>query len=252
MSYFEIRQRIQQACKLGGWSNVDPPPQFDVIANRGYREFVRATSGNVENVLISTVANQISYATTTPADTRAWISFWDDALYNYVVGQPGSGWYLPQITQSKLRWRDIQYRDSTVSQPEVWYYDKGNTNTIALYPPPNLNNVVMSFNGIRELPPMVNDDDVTPFSEIYDEAIADFGIWWFAKQYTRGNERQVAKEYLLEAEQLVNQFKAEQVSAESTLINRRVALPPQDYVSTGTRQPVVWPNGYGGPVVPGT
>ena len=249
MSYLEIRQRIEQACKLGGWSNVDPPPDFSFIANRGLKEFVRLTGGNIETSFISLVANQVSYSTfpNDPAlnnyDPRIWCNIWDSMIYQYQVDNPGGGWYLPQITLNKLRQYNIQYMDTPVGQPECWYFDKGNTNTIAFYPPPSQTGIVCMFNGVRELPVMVNDDDMTPFSEVYDEAIAGLGVWWYAQLYTRANERAVAAQYKARADELITEFKHEMTGSEAAFINRRVALPPQPYMQTGTQQVPVYPAG---------
>src|SRR5487761_1912276 len=129
-----MRERTEALVKLGGWSNSVPPPDYGFLVNMGLRVITRKTEYNIEDFTLTTIANQTLYPLYTAVDQRAWIGFWNDALYN--VSAAATAAFLPQTTRSHLRSRDVMWRQTPASSPQMWYWaDPAN---LGLWPAPSV------------------------------------------------------------------------------------------------------------------
>jgi hypothetical protein len=234
--------RIENLITLGSWSNCQPPPDYQFLANWGKAEFVRYTNDNQERAIIVTVAGQAEYPMCgqdpfDPLDFRKWFAWNDDALWNILPGTPGNGSYLPQSTRNKIRNADSQYLDTPASIPYCWY--KAQDQVVGLYPVPADPGVYVQLSGNRDLPPLESYEDELPWHERYVEACCLFGAYFYGKSYARGEELQTLTRYSTEAGLLVAEFNQDNNDKEACLVNRYVQAPIQEYMDAGSR--VTWP-----------
>lgn len=232
MDFQEIQSRVEALVKLGGWSNAVPGPDYAYLANEGLRLLTRQTQHNVETKTITTAAQQEVYSLVDSADTRDWIAFFDDALYN-------TNTWLPQRTRHWLRTLDRLWRQTAASTPAYWYWS--GPQEIGLYPKPSASGTTITLNGPRHEPRMSAVDDKPRIEETFHEGICLFGAWHWGKLFSRGEERDVAKEYLMEAQDYVKEYKSQMASQEAGSVVRTVARPPQEYLGMGSRYIPVWP-----------
>lgn len=241
MTFAEIRDRIEALVKIGGWSNAIPGPDYALLANEGLRLFTRETQHNVEDVSITTVIAQPTYALLqgSPVDTRDWISLFDDALWGGSPLPLGNAW-LSQTTRDQLRISNRLWRQTGTGTPQWWYWSAANQ--VGLYPVPAIAGVAVSFEGVRHEPRLSLDSSIPLANEDFHEGICLFGAWHWGKLYSRGEERSVAKEYYTEALSYTLRYKESLNSQEAALVQRRVSRPQQEYMNLGSKQsPVWWP-----------
>jgi hypothetical protein len=242
LTYSEIRDRIDALIQLGGWSNAVPGPDLGFLANHGLQEFTTESRHNIETLTLTTIANQAVYSllSLTPNDAREWLSFNDDALL--VQGAPLNTAWIQQTTREIVRQGNRLWRVTASGTPAYWYWFQY-PKSIALYCPPATAGQVITFEGLRNESPLMNDGDVPELPEVYHEGICLFGAWFYGKLYARGDERVVAQGYRAEAMDYVNRMKNSMGLVEAKLIQRRVMRPQQEYLGAGTRQvPVYLPS----------
>jgi hypothetical protein len=233
-TFLEIQDRIEALVRLGGWSNAVPAPDYPFLGNEGLRLFSRQSQHNVEDVVITTVANQTAYSlfTGNPVDDRVWIAINDDALWN--SGTLGAIW-LPQATRNQLRAADREWRLRPAGNPEYWYWTKPGAE-IGLWSIPSVSSITISMQGPRHEPEMVNDTDEPLLNEDFHEGICLFGAYHWGKTYARGAETDIVRGYYAEAMEYVSKCKQAMVNQEAGLISRRVQRPAQEYMGTGSMQ----------------
>ena len=220
MTFQEIRTRIQVLCKLGGWDNVDPPPDYAFLANAGVRQFSLEAQANQTNTTVTTVADQSEYALTTTAGS--WLNIQDAS---YGTDQP-----LYKSTESQRRRENPLWFQDASGQP-VYYWMVG-SDTIKLWPPPSTAGVTIYLRGTQMDPVLTNDTD-TPLSPIvFHEAICLFGAWFHGKSYCYGEEKSRAAMYRKEALDIVDKYSENLSAQDDSCIIRRVAKPPVRYTFT--------------------
>ena len=230
MDFDAIRDRIEALVKLGGFATTVPGPNYAFLANEGLRLFTRESQHNVEELTITTVSGQELYSTlftgSTPvADTRDWISLYDDAVYN------GVSW-LPMTTRDKLRAGNPLYRDASNSTPSWWFWTRP-FNQIGLFPKPDAV-VNINFMGARHEPVLDAGTDVPLLGADFHEGICLFGAWHWGKLHSRGEEREIAKEYREEALGYTARCKELMANQEAQHFTRQVRRSRPEYMGLGS------------------
>jgi len=228
MQFDEIRSRIEVLCKLAGWSNEDPLPNYAFLANEGLRLFTQEAQHNVEDVTITTVANQVAYAVSDSTDSRGWVEMFDDAAYGTTAS-------LYQTTRANLRSDNRLWRQAAAGTPQAWYW--ASASTIGLYPKPSASGTSVYFQGVRHEPILDADSDTPLCDEVFHEGICLFGAWHFGKLYARGESRQIAEAYRVEAVVYADRCKASLAGKEAGQVIRRVSRSSQEYLGLGPSVP---------------
>ena len=221
MQFDEIRDRIEALCKLGGWSNSDPLPNYAQLANIGLRRFTEVAQHNIEETTISTVNGTAEYSLLTADDQRGWVLIFDDATYTTTRR-------MYQTSASKLRREDRMWRQKAAGTTSRWFIIQ--PNVVRLYPPPDTTADTVYFSGIRHEPVMDADSDEPLAPEIFHEGICLYGAWHHGKLYARGEERAIVTQYLQEAKAFADACKAERADQDAPILQRRVSRSVPDYL----------------------
>ena len=193
MNFAALKVRAALLSQFGGWSNVDPAPDYGALVNAGLRQVCRDLRHYQESATFASVINQAEYTLATPTfieimevwrSTTTRLDFW---------------------TQVDLETQDYGWLMRTAGTPS--YYLLPRPNRIRLYPKPSAVATYTVY-GLREEPTLSADGDecYVPLHE--QEAIAIYASIQVGKLYTTGEENYRLKMYQAEYEQYISQYKA--------------------------------------------
>jgi hypothetical protein len=233
MQFDQMRDRVEALCKLGGWSNNDPLPDYAFLVNEGLRLFTAVSQHNVEDITITTVTDQERYAVSDDTDPRSWILLFDDALYGPTAP-------LYQTTRDALRTGNHKWRSTASGTPRSWYW--ASPSEIGLYPKPSTSGTDITFQGVRH-EPILDSDSATPLlDDDYHEGVCLLAAWYQGKATAMGEFAGKLAAYRAEGLDFANRAKGIQAAQEAGLIIRRVKRPAQEYLGLGNMVPAeYWP-----------
>ena len=220
MTFSELRERTRALCWVGGWSEVQPPPNWALLVRQGHRTFFWEAQVLTNEDTFTTVADTAEYKLTAPPD---WIAL-TDVIYDGKAP-------LVASSEASIRRMDPLWLKTPSSTPLYWWITE--PNTIRLWPAPITSNVVISVRGYRMDDDLVDDMDVPSCPDIYHEAIALFAAWHHGKLYSRGEDRIILENYLAEARAIVERCREYFASNDSTAFVRRVRAKPGYEVRLG-------------------
>lgn len=206
MNFSELKRRAEQLCKLEGWTEVSPAPDWGDLVNIGLHRFSWEAEYITSNYSFSSVANQSDYALPAPD----WVRVTDVLLGQKVL------WLTDE---NILRAENPSWLLTPASNPERYYVST--TNTLRLYPSPSSVQTVQ-VRGIRVDTPLVNETDAPKCPLIFHEAVALLAAWEHGKMYAQGEAMQRIANYRQEAMQLANDCHSYQSELSSTVLRRRV------------------------------
>lgn len=220
MNFERLRDRIENLCRIRGWANSDPVPDYAYLANEGLRQFTQRAHHNTEDGTLITVLDQPEYAIDAD-DTPGWVLLYDDSSY-------GTDLQLRKVTEQKVRLRNPLWKHAESGTPRyIWLV---NQNTVRLYAPPDTAGVTVYFRGVRHEPALIDDDQSPLVSEYYHEGIALFGAWSHGKTYATGDDISAVRNYLAEAEQYANHCKQQTAAADTEVFQRRKRRAAPEYM----------------------
>lgn len=233
MQFDQMRDRVEALCKLGGWSNNEPLPDYAFLVNEGLRLFTAVSQHNVENKTIITVIDQERYSVSDSTDPRGWVLLFDDATY-------GTTAPLYQTTRTNLRYGNRMWRQAASGTPRQWFW--ASPTEIGLYPKPSAAGTIAYFQGVRHEPILDADSDVPLLDDDYHEGICLLGAWYQGKATAMGEFADKLAAYRAEGLEFAERAKGVMASQEAGLIIRRVERPAQEYLGLGNMAPAeYWP-----------
>lgn len=201
MNYEQLIAETEANCKFGGYSDVQPPPDWAAAVNQAYREITTETEYNAEDTTFSTVIGQAEYNLISdgpaPTDLRDWIRI-TDVLW-------GTMTRIEQADEVQIRRYDLLWTQAENSQPSFWWSSK--PNTLRFWAPPASVETI-NVHGSRELGPLVA-GGVPTFPVRYHLAIPLRAAWIVLKRSATGGAYQRAQAYLKESEVIIGKFKGE-------------------------------------------
>lgn len=186
MNFGQLKARAAILCKLDGYTEVSPAPDWAALVNRALYLFSWNAEYQMGNYSFVTVLGQAEYTLPTPSD---WIRV-TDVAYNSTTP-------LELTDETLLRRENELWHVAANSTPSRYYIS--NPNTIRLYPPPSAAGVTVSIRGIRTDAALVNETDTPNCPEPFQEGIALLAAWLHAKSYARGEAAAVVANYHAEA-----------------------------------------------------
>ena len=222
MTYLEIQLRIQRLCTIGGWANVDPPPDWGFLSNEGLRLFSTEAQYMPGETTITTVANQAEYVLDSPPN---WLSITDDCTY-------GIDQQLYLADENTTRRQDRMWRQRAADTPRnIWMTNK--LNTVRVHPKPSAADITVYIFGWTVDEHMTELDDRPNCRDIYHEGAALFGACHHGDLYARGEEVGILDRYRAKAQGLANKLNDEMANEGATVFQMRMQRRPQDRLILG-------------------
>lgn len=215
MNFEQLIAETVKNCKLGGYADAQPTPDFAAAVNAAYREISTETEYNWEDTTIATVIDQASYDLITdsvaPTDLRNWIRI-TDVLY-------GTTDRLAQIDEVGLRAMDWLWTQAAHGTPEFWL--PNGPEDIRLHPKPDAV-TTLYIHGSREMGALAS-GGIPTFPVRYHEAIPLRAAWRVLKSNATGSNYQRALAYKKEADEIISKLKGE-------LQDQRAAVFTREFV----------------------
>jgi hypothetical protein len=234
MNFAELRQQTANYIKLGGWANVQPEPELDVLVNSAYRQWTNDTQYNVEDYTITTVSGQQLYSLATPDDPRKWVFVYDDVQYN-TGGNPLAPGWIQQGSLETLRQLDRNWRSTPAVNASGVVLERSKQHDRPVAIPAN-DGVLVSLQGVRMPQPLVADDDVPTFNSMFHSGIAYYAAYDWGLNYSRGEERDICMGYKQMYDQKAARFRNSLMARNNALIQRRVTRPDAEYIQAGANK----------------
>lgn len=227
MTFEQLIAETVKNCKLGGYADAQPTPDFAFAVNEAYREISTETEYNWEDTTVATVIDQAIYDlntdSATPTDLRNWIRV-TDVLY-------GTTDRLAQTDKVGLRRMDRLWTQTAHGTPEYWL--SPGPGKLRLYPKPDAV-ATLYIHGSREVGALAS-GGIPTFPIRYHEAIPLRAAWRVLKNNATGSSYQRALAYKSEALEIITKFKGELQDQRSAVFTREyVREVPERLLIGGT------------------
>jgi hypothetical protein len=211
MNYSELQARTQLLCSYAGWSNVDPPPEWDKLVNRGLHDFSWESEYRRDEAAFETLADQTEYTIAAPYFKHVLSVIYSTDTILRQTTEIDEARCNPLWTQASS---GTPYRYLIVSP-----------NVLRLMPKPDTASVTITVRGVRAAAPLVGDNQEPDFPEIYHEAVALRAAVLHGIVYAKGGELERLAAYEQAHQNLLKDFKA-YLSAQRYTGAQRVVAPP--------------------------
>lgn len=207
MNFGQLKARLITFCKLEGWSETSPPPDWSALINQAVYEFSWRSEYNLTTATLTTVAGQAEYQ---------------------LPNEPWKRISLALIGSSPLRITD----ENTLSRERpTWLVDPNGTpdriwntdpQTVRLYPTPSSNGLTITVRGVQAAPKLVAETDSPLCPEHYHEGIALFAAYQHGKSFAREDAAAAVTNYLNQAKSYIDDLRGYLSEETAAVFQRRV------------------------------
>lgn len=181
MTYAEMKTRVEDLCRLEGWSDLPTPPDWGALVNRALGQFSALGEYIWDEHSFDTVAGAAEYSLL-DADTRDWINV-VSVCYGSAPCQLQRSNPVEQAIISETWWRDAH------GVPAYWWLSS--PNLMRLHPVPNGAYHVYLI-GVRAEAELDSDADTPVVYDRYHDAICKLAAAEHGETYAT-SESQIGK-----------------------------------------------------------
>ena len=127
MDFTELTDTIRELCRIGGYAEGDPPPDWARLINEAYREMASEAEFNWEDTTFATVIDTAEYSLLGATDLRDWIRI-TDVLYGTTIR-------LYETSELAERQLNPLWTQAASATPSRWFLSL--PNRMRLRPTPN-------------------------------------------------------------------------------------------------------------------